>query len=133
MIKSLNLEARGNQLQNSHCFLTIGEEKRVCQWIIDRQHKKQYPNSVEVRKFASSLRKDRTHCDIECFRHWWASFQSRHPGLGTGLQAAMESAGSEVPAEKVRSYVSELDHVLSVIRVPDQRLNMDETGFYSAR
>jgi hypothetical protein len=76
-------ESRGNQLHRSHCFLTIGEEKRVCQWIIDRQHKKQYPNSVEAREFASSLRKDRMHCDIECSRHWWASFKSRHPDLGT--------------------------------------------------
>jgi hypothetical protein len=49
---------------------------------------------------------------------WWG---------GTELMAAMESAGSEVPAEKVRSYVAELDHALSVIRVPDQRLNKDET------
>jgi hypothetical protein len=32
-------ESRGNQLQSSHYFLTIGEEKRVCHWIIDRQHK----------------------------------------------------------------------------------------------
>jgi hypothetical protein len=93
-------ESRSNQLQSSHCFLTIGEEKRVCQWIVDRQHKKQSPNSVEVREFASFLRKDRTHCDIECSRHCWASFKSRHPDLGTELLVAMESAGSEVPAEK---------------------------------
>jgi hypothetical protein len=34
---------------------------------------------------------------------------------------------------KVRSYIAELDHALSTILVPDQRLNMDETRFYSAR
>jgi hypothetical protein len=103
-------ESRGNQLQSSHGFLTIGEEKRVWQWIVDRQHKEQDPNSLEVRELASSLRKNRTHCDIECSRHSWASFKSRHPDLGKELQAAMESAGSEVPAEKVRSYVAELNH-----------------------
>jgi hypothetical protein len=59
MTKSLNLEAINYRV------LTVGEEKRVCQWIVPRQHKKQYPNSVEIREFASSLRKERTHCDIE--------------------------------------------------------------------
>jgi hypothetical protein len=88
---------------------------------------------VEVCEFASSLRKEQMHCDIRCSRHWWASSKNRHPDLGTELLATMESAGFEVPAEKMRSYVAELDHALSVIRVPDQRLNMDETGFYSAR
>jgi hypothetical protein len=43
--------------------------------------KKQCPSSVEVRQFASSLRKERTHYDIECSRHWWASFKNRHPTL----------------------------------------------------
>jgi hypothetical protein len=55
------------QLLSSHCFLTIGEEKRVCQWIVDRQHKKQYQNSVEVREFASSLRKERTKLRYRVF------------------------------------------------------------------
>jgi hypothetical protein len=108
-------------------FGTIGEEKRVSQWIVDRQHKKQCQKSMEVREFASSLRKDRTHYNIECSRHWWASFKSRHPDLGTELLAAIENADSEVSAENVRSYVAELDPALSVIWVPDERLNMDET------
>jgi hypothetical protein len=99
-------------------------QKRLC--VIPRLY-------VEVREFASSLRKERMHWDIECSRHWWASFKSRHPDLGTALMAAMESPGSEVPTEKVRSYVAELDHALSAILVPGQRLNMDETRFYSVR
>jgi hypothetical protein len=93
-------EGSDDQLQNSHSFLTIGEEKRVCQWIADHQHKKQCPSSVEVREFASSLRSERTHCDVECSRHWWASFKERHPDLGVELLAAMESARCDVPAEK---------------------------------
>jgi hypothetical protein len=60
-------------------------------------------------------------------------FQEQTSDLGTALMAAMESAGSEVPTEKVRSYVAELDHALSAILVPNQRLNMDEIKLYSAR
>jgi hypothetical protein len=43
----------------------------------------------------------------------------------------MESARCEVSAEKVRSYVTELEQALSVIRVRHQILNMDETGLCS--
>jgi hypothetical protein len=124
-------ESQDDEFQNSHSFLTIGEEKRVCQWIIDRQRKKQCPSSVEVREFAASLRNDRTHDEIECSRHWWASFKARHPDLDVEVLGATESARCEVPAEAVRAYVAEVEHALSAIRVPDQMLNMDETGFCS--
>jgi hypothetical protein len=43
----------------------------------------------------------------------------------------MERARCDVPAEKVISYLEEQDDPRSVIRVPDQGLNMDETGFCS--
>jgi hypothetical protein len=43
----------------------------------------------------------------------------------------MESAQREVPVEKVRSHVAELEQTLSLIRIPDQILNMYETGFCS--
>jgi hypothetical protein len=57
-------ESRDDQLQNSRSFLTIGEEKCVCQWIIDRQHKRQGPSSVEAREFASALQSEPTHSDL---------------------------------------------------------------------
>jgi hypothetical protein len=40
-------ESRDDQLQNSHSFLTIGEEKRVCQLIIDHRHKKRLSEASE--------------------------------------------------------------------------------------
>jgi hypothetical protein len=43
----------------------------------------------------------------------------------------MKWAKREVSADKVRSYVDELEHVPSVIRIPDQILNMDETRLCS--
>jgi hypothetical protein len=33
-------ESGDNELRNSDNFLTIGEVKRVCRWITDRQHKR---------------------------------------------------------------------------------------------
>jgi hypothetical protein len=43
----------------------------------------------------------------------------------------MESARCDIPAEKVRFDIDEVECTLSVIRVPNQILNMDETGFCS--
>jgi hypothetical protein len=43
----------------------------------------------------------------------------------------MESAICDVPAEKMRSDVDEVEDARSIIRVPDHVLNMDETGFCS--
>jgi hypothetical protein len=43
----------------------------------------------------------------------------------------MESAKCDILAEIVRSYIDEMEHALSVIRVPDQILNRDETRFRS--
>jgi hypothetical protein len=101
-------ESRGNQLQSSHCFLTIGEEKCVCQWIVDRHHKRQYSNSGEVREFSSFLRKDRTRCDLECSRHWWASFNFiRRIGLPRRLLRGSQwsnSLGSSFDHDAVEAF-----------------------------
>jgi hypothetical protein len=43
----------------------------------------------------------------------------------------MESARCDVPAEKVRPHVDELEVARLVIHFPDQVLHMDETGFCS--
>jgi hypothetical protein len=41
----------------------------------------------------------------------------------------MESTKCEIPAEKVRLYVDEVEHARSVIRRPHQIFDRDETGF----
>jgi hypothetical protein len=43
----------------------------------------------------------------------------------------MESARCNVPAEKGRPHIHEVEHIQSVIRVPAQILNTDETAFCS--
>jgi hypothetical protein len=86
---------------------------------------------MEVRESAPSLRNERTRSDVECARHWWAIIKDKHPNLGDESLAAMEAAKCDGPAEKVRPYIVEVKHALSVIRVSDQILNMDGTGFCS--
>jgi hypothetical protein len=51
--------------------------------------------------------------------------------LSVEVLDAMQRAKREVPDQKVRSYVDELEHAPSVIRIPDQILNMDETRLCS--
>jgi hypothetical protein len=43
----------------------------------------------------------------------------------------METVTCDVPLEKIRSYVKEPEDARSLIPVPDQILNVDETGFCS--
>jgi hypothetical protein len=109
--------------------LLLPEEERVIVWTGQHQRQGDCPSPRAVRDFAGCLFKRRTPHERIFTRDSWRGFHKRQSEkLLVSVGAAKEAQRTEVTRGSVLAYFAELGNILPACVMPNQIMNMDETG-----